>query len=147
MNDLLGVITKYFSFLYDEEHAKFVDSAVGPMGSAMVLLVADSLRTRFVNDRGIVLLDFQSIASDNPKEWFQLDIIETMLTGVVVEDCVLWGGDGGPEADRQNVTRHAGFVKNRFSDIVDAFSQAKRIATEQTLRGLKAARAKRLFGA
>ncbi len=147
MNKILELLVRYFSFLYDDFGARFVDSLTGSMGSALVVLEKGDVRLRFINDRGKIYLEFQSTHSENGDDWFSLDVVRQLIVGGVDDDDILWGTiDGDPETDYKKAARSGDFVKAKFAEIADAFSKLHRIATEKTLHGFEEARGKRLFG-
>ena len=147
MNSILKLVIRYFSFLYDELGARFVDSQVGSMDSALLVLEMRNLRLRFVNDRGPIVLHFQSVDRAATNEWFSFDVLRQLITGVVDDDGIMWGTIGGdPEVDHKKAARNAEFVKANIAEIADAFSAARYSETEKTLHDYEEARAKRLFG-
>jgi hypothetical protein len=147
MKQLLEFVAEYFSFLFDELGAKLVDSDVGSIGSALVILQLGDARLRFVNDRGQILLYFQSVHRGGRDEWFSFDVVRQLITRVVDDDGIMWGRiDGDPQTDHQKALSNATFIKTHFTEIADAFSDARHVSTEETLHEYKEARGKRLFG-
>jgi hypothetical protein len=162
MNDLMWVINRYFAFLHRNFGARVVDERTGSMGCATVILELGDLRMAFVNDRGPISLEFQSIHHD-PKEdtqatiegiqvpsvdgWFSLDVVRQLITGVVDDKGVLWGWLEGNEAEyRGRASEISAFVRDRMGDIQSAFSNTQVLATEGKLNEYCEARARRLFG-
>lgn len=131
MNELLTYLISYFSFLYNDLGARFVDSRVhGP--HAMLVLEIKDLRLRFVRDRGQLFLDFQSSHRPSEDDWFSYDVVRQFITNEVVDSAML---------DEKKVK----FVKEHIQEIAKAFSANNRQKTEQTLHECEKERAKRLF--
>jgi hypothetical protein len=70
-----------FSWLLDELGFRIVEGYYAPraMGSSSVVLESDSLRVRFVNDRGAVYPEVASLT--DPQRWIALGFLWSVLTG------------------------------------------------------------------
>lgn len=132
MNELLTYVVAHLSFLYNEYGARFVDSKAHG-ADAMLILEAEGLRIRLVRDRGQIFFDVQSDETRSELRWYSFDLIRHLLTGKIVDDSVM--DDVKPQ-----------LIRDRFPEIVDAFSPNRRRETEKTLEEYKRARAKRMFG-
>jgi hypothetical protein len=133
MNELLQFIIRYFSFLYDDLGARFVDSQGLTNGGGRLVLEMGELRIRFTYDRGDIWLEFQRSSHPPSDKWFSLDIVRQLLTRKI---------DDSPEMG----DAEAEFVKANIGEISAAFSEVRHSATEKTLCEYGEARAKRLFG-
>ena len=134
MDQLLKFLIAHLSFLYRAYGFRFVDSMYDDVsfGSAYLILESPKLRLQFINDRGDLLLDFQSIHTKKAK-WFSMDMIQQLITGVVQESGVM-------DADK------ADFLHNNLERIFDLFSSSNVKDTYLKLKQLEHERGKRLFG-
>ncbi len=132
MNQLLELLIAHFSFLYDEYECRFVDSQVyGP--NAVLVLESEHLRLRFVRDRGQIFADFQHKRRKLSNRWYSFGVVRQLITGDV---------GGSEEIDSEK----AGYIRENFLKIKDAFSPERLAGTERDLTNFEHERGERLFG-
>ena len=135
MKDILQFLMAYCSFLYENNRFKFVDSRVASSfgGDAFLVLASDSLKIRFVRDRGQLFLDFQSLQHGKEADWFSIDVLHRLVTGEKQESAELTGD-------------YASFLRENLEEIESRFSSDRLTDTVKELRKLEQTRAKELFG-
>lgn len=136
MRYLFSYLATDGAFLYEDLGAEIVNSEYvdrfGGLGS--VVLRCKPVEIRLELDRGmgshpVISLDVRPIGG---KEWYSLDIISELLTGVVSHSA---------EMNESN----AQFLRENFSRIKSKFSALELDATERHCKKLERKRADRLF--
>lgn len=136
MNEILAFLIKYCSYLWAQGRYRFVDSGAAASfgGDAYVTIESDSLRMRFVRDRGQIFLDFQECGAAPKDVWYSIDLVRRLLTGQRSESA---------ELDED----YAQFLKDTLPEIERMFADESNIfETKRQLQNLKRIRAKELFG-
>jgi len=132
MNELLGFLVDNLAFLYLDYGARFVDSETHN-GNAFVVLDVGNLQIRLVRDRGQLFMDFRYVGRSRKSPWFSYGVVREFLTG----------NAGGSEELTEKDCR---FVRERFTEILEAFSAKKWRRTAKALSVCEKRRARRLFG-
>lgn len=135
MNDILEFLMKYCSFLYETNRFKFADSLVSSSfgGDSVLVLTSDTLRLRFVRDRGQLFLDVQSVHQKNKKHWYSIDLIWRLITGQKQRSAEL----------NKDYTV---FLRDHLDEIERRFSANCLHETVEALGKFEQIRAKELFG-
>lgn len=132
MNQLLELLIKHFSFLYDEYECRFADSQVyGP--DAMLVLESGNLRLRFVRDRSQMFVDFQHKRRKLSNQWYSFGVVRQLVTSDV---------GGSEELDSEK----AEYIRAHFLKIKAAFSSERLKVSERDLANFEQERGERLFG-
>jgi hypothetical protein len=130
MRKILTYLATDGAFLYEELGAVIVNSEYiemfGGMGS--VTLRSDPIDIKLDLDRDIIFPDVRAVGR---KEWFSLDIISELLTGVVSNSADM-------ESNEQ-------FFRENFSRLKSKFSALEVDATERHCKKLKQNRLNRRF--
>ena len=135
MNEILKFLMKYCSFLYETNRFKFVDSLVSSSfgGDSLLVLASDTLRLRFVRDRGQLFLDVQSAHQKDKKRWYSIDLVWRLITGEKRQSAEL-------NED------YAAFLRDHLDEIERRFSAHSVKETAEALGKFEQIRAKDLFG-
>jgi hypothetical protein len=122
-------------FLWDGARYRITGSEITTGNGADALLLVESvdLRLRFVRDRGQLFLDFQPRAGKLDGEWFSVDLLRRLCTGLREET---------GEFDES----YASFVRDHLLEIEQWFGAEEWPETYAKLKKLKAKRAQELFG-
>jgi hypothetical protein len=135
MTLILAFIAAHMGFLWEEACFRIVGSEVTTIngGDALLVVESQSVRMRFVRDRGQLFLDLQPLEGGKPEEWFSIDLIRRLQFG-------------RPEASAELDPGYASFVRDGLDDIEASFREPAWRSTGAKLRNLKAKRAKEMFG-
>jgi hypothetical protein len=134
MDAILTFLLKAGSFLYKEKGCRIVDSLHSDSfgGDGIVVLQSEKVRVRFVYDRGQLFTDFQRIGSKSKDDWVSVDIVRHYLTGK-------------PGNSSEMTAESTMFLKDRFEDIEQMFSNKSFASTLADLRSLEKERAAKMF--
>ncbi|MCE5325175.1 MAG: hypothetical protein LLG01_02050 [Planctomycetaceae bacterium] len=81
MNEILAIIMRYFSFLYEEEGFRFVDSRVYDSGSAYVVLAGKGLYILFSVHHSEWAIDISKDKYGGGAEVYPLEMMRAYLAG------------------------------------------------------------------
>ncbi|MCE5327224.1 MAG: hypothetical protein LLG01_12520 [Planctomycetaceae bacterium] len=81
MNEILATLMRYFSFLYEEEGFRFVDSRVYDSGSAYVVLAGKGLYILFSAHHDEWAIDISKNNYGGGAEVYPLEMMRACLTG------------------------------------------------------------------
>ena len=135
MDDILKHIVRYWSFLWLGARYRIIDSMVSTHfgGDAYLVVASDSLRLRFVRDRGQLFLDLQPAWAAKQAEWYSSDLVHRLVVKKTLESAEL--------SDR--VVR---FFSENLRDIEALFATREAFkVTKVELDRLKNIRAKEMF--
>ncbi|HLL66091.1 MAG TPA: hypothetical protein VK453_10135 [Micromonosporaceae bacterium] len=136
MKDLIEHLAKYWSFLWVAGRYRITDSTVSTHfgGDAVLVIVSEALRLRFVRDRGQLFLDVQPSWAGKTAEWYSVDLVYRLVTGQRQESA---------ELNKEYVD----FARVRLPEIESLFSHKEAFrASKAKLDELKNLRAKEMFG-
>ncbi|GEA82079.1 hypothetical protein CUD01_25230 [Cellulomonas uda] len=134
MHQILAFIVSRMAFLWESAKFKIVDSEVSVSNGGDALLVVESkvLRMRFVRDRGQLLLDLQPVSASGV-EWYSIDLIRRLLTGV-------------PETSSLLDESYSDFLCDHMSEIEGRFVPGAWSESRASLERLKELRFRQMFG-
>jgi hypothetical protein len=137
MNEILEYLLRYCSFLWRRGY-RLIDSwySAEHFGDAMVAISSDSLHMKFTRERDAELyLDLQPPGSDpgKSKEWYSIDLVRRMLTGVRPASTSLDAG-------------YAEFIRDNIGEIETRFSESAWPDTRKRLVELQRIRSKEMWG-
>ena len=135
MTLILAFIASQMGFLWKGARFWIAGSEITTSngGDAYLLVESDTLRLRFVRDRGQLLLDFQPREHGELREWFSVDLIRSLF-------------HGEPETLGVLDESYASIVRDHLDEIEASFAQARWTTTQSELKRLKAKCAKVMFG-
>lgn len=131
---ILEYLIRHCPFLLTSPAYRFVDSRVGESfgGDAYLVFESNSLRMRFVCDRGQLFLDFQSTSHPDDTDWFSVDVVRRLL-------------EGAHSVSAELDAASAAFLEANLVEIEACFAE-RSDETVAELRRLERVRAKELFG-
>lgn len=115
-------IRRDFAFLFTENAAKIVpnDEEYPPMfDNALVTVVVDGIRLRFVQDRGEQRVDVASL--EEPEAWEELDFVLMVID------------PAGEKPSWVSLGDLAGILRTRFAQLESAFSTEEYASTRKQL--------------
>lgn len=120
-------------FLWEGARFRISDSKVTTSngGDALLYVESESVRLRFVLDRGQLFLDMQSISSAKG-EWFSIDLIRRMFFG-------------NREATAVLDESYASFLESHLDQVEERFDANRWVETRRQLKSIKVKRAKEMF--
>jgi hypothetical protein len=137
MNEILEYLLRYCSFLWGRGY-RLTDSRYSAenFGDALVVVSSDPLRMMFTRERDAeVYLHLYPPGSDpgKSKEWYSIDLVRRMLTGVRPASTSLDAG-------------YAEFVRDNIGEIETRFSESAWPDTRKRLVELQRIRSKEMWG-
>ena len=136
MAEILEFLVRYCSFLWTSGRYRIAESQIAPSfgGDAYLVISSESLRLRFVRDRGQLFLDFQEGDAVPKGDWYSIDLVRRLITGER-QDTAELGED------------YAVFLRYSFPEIESRFANVELVSdTKRQLHDLERIRAKELFG-
>lgn len=133
MIQLLEFLIAHGAFLLEPDLFSFAGShSSTSFGDASITLGSDRLLLRFVRDRGQLFLDFQGASQSNRKDWYSIDVVQQLVTGVRQDSSVV-----SPQGME--------FVREHLAEIRLLFDDNSIEDTHSALKILERKRAKALF--
>ncbi|MGW2094390.1 hypothetical protein [Promicromonospora sukumoe] len=135
MGQILEFVAAYMGYLWPEARFRITDSDVTKHNgnNSMLTIESDLLRLRLETDRRQLLLDFQPVHTDRPKDWYSVGIVRRFFRGTSEPSGLL---------DES----FAAFVGEYLDDIEDHFSPARWEETRTALKELERKRSKEMWG-
>jgi hypothetical protein len=134
MEQILRLLASDLSFLYRTNKFRIIDSEFVESfgGSAFVTLANENLKVRLVQSRDGLNLEF----AENRKgaDWYSFEIIRRLVSS---EECPKYDGRLNPS----NLLE----LKQKFGEVILAFSKEKFELTKKLLLEFERERSKRLF--
>jgi hypothetical protein len=135
VNDLLGFLVRYCSFLWADARYRITDSEVTTSfgGDSWLTIASEALQMRFVRDRGQLFLEFREADARGKAAWYSIDLFRRLITGERQASAELDEG-------------YATFLRQHLVEIESLFSEERLPETRKRLHDLMRLRSKELFG-
>lgn len=131
--EILLFVARFMGFLWRDARFRIAGSQVSVSngGDSVLDIESSELRMRVVRDRGQLFLDIQP--ATQTKEWFSVDIVMRMITGIP---------RGSAELDEDCAV----FLDVHLDEIRELFSPGNWTSTMSALKKIEKQRSKDLFG-